>query len=686
MAENSRKSMCKRGILFNLACPIYFSCQDCGKYRGVKNSFNYDVYFARLFKCSDCKVPESKEVMMVRKDKKFLKSVCVPLLTRNNIAYNTMEDHYFYPECGLNPLQNSHSGVLHETLKGAGKEFALKEEPFFIFDDYETGTVVRPDEMEADEIIEFPQFRKSQAVYLGVRNTLVGIWFLNRRVPVDMRRAKDYYICPGLARIQIVEQILPKVARFLSAKGIINYGIIPKSVDYHFETKKKIAIIGSGMSGLACARSLKFHGVECTVYEAKNRMGGRCFDDHSLGVAVGRGAQIVVGYKGNPIYTLMEQSHTKFKIASENCPLIDASNGNFISDAIDEKMDQYRETLHELHKNSVRTINPRKDIRLAESYSRIHQAMGKELGISENLSERVYQFHLGNLEFACGAPLEEVSGRHFDQNENVFTHGGEHLLIQEGVGKLIEELAYSNGRVNVLLEKKVMTVDYTGKRVKLEFADGEVVFVDKVVLTLSNWVMQNNPPTFLPPLPKKKRYSLKKLGCGLIEKVSASFTEPFWKEVISSENYANNKMNFFGHVPESEDKRKLFNIIYDLSDDSNFVLMSYFAADAARHVNDWTEEEKIDAFVKTLQKMFPNKNVNKLDGFATSWGSDPEIGMSYSYIPFNASGRIYDNMAETVEEKLYFAGEGTSRYFPQTITGAYISGQREAAKILLSLK
>lgn len=56
--------------------------------------------------------------------------------------------------------------------------------------------------------------------------------------------------------------------------------------------------------------------------------------------------------------------------------------------------------------------------------------------------------------------------------------------------------------------------------------------------------------------------------------------------------------------------------------------------------------------------------------------------MAYSYLPVGCDGSLYDDIATPVANKVFFAGEATSRAFPQTVSGAYTSGLREACRIL----
>ena len=57
------------------------------------------------------------------------------------------------------------------------------------------------------------------------------------------------------------------------------------------------------------------------------------------------------------------------------------------------------------------------------------------------LENKLLQFHLGNLEFSCAAPLSRVSSLSWDQNEAFPQFSGDHTLLQHGFGALLSNLA-----------------------------------------------------------------------------------------------------------------------------------------------------------------------------------------------------------------------------------------------------
>ena len=75
-------------------------------------------------------------------------------------------------------------------------------------------------------------------------------------------------------------------------------------------------------------------------------------------------------------------------------------------------------------------------------FTDLHQQFKEESGLKfSKLEEGLLQFHVSNLEYACGGSLDKVSAMLWDQNEDYPQFHGPPVLLQDGYTKIIESLA-----------------------------------------------------------------------------------------------------------------------------------------------------------------------------------------------------------------------------------------------------
>jgi polyamine oxidase len=177
--------------------------------------------------------------------------------------------------------------------------------------------------------------------------------------------------------------------------------------------------------------------------------------------------------------------------------------------------------------------------------------------------------------------------------------------------------------------------------------------------------------TFLPALPKSKTDAMKKMAMGHLEKVILRYEEPWWREDQS-------RLNFM-YVS----KAGTYPSFVDLGSEVKPTLMCIYGGDFAEQVvGNGSDEQVVSAINDVLADvsgLAPNEPIAVK---RTDWTHDQYAFGSYSNLVPGASGDEFSVLSEPVGESLFFAGEATIPKVPQTVLGAYLSGLREAARIL----
>ncbi len=422
-------------------------------------------------------------------------------------------------------------------------------------------------------------------------------------------------------------------------------------------TSASVLVLGAGIAGLAAAQALTEQGRSVIILEARNRVGGRMWTDSSLGVPLDLGASWIHGVNGNPITKLAKQFGVKTVPTDDENSIMFNADGSEYSDVEWEETESLFEEIYE--EVALMQEETENDTSLQDAFD----AVLSEYDLSDEQMRRLnYYAYLGtSLEY--GADMNDLSLWEWDQDEEF---GGEEVIFPGGYNQITNGLAKG---LDIRLETVVKTIRYGDDGVVVETTAGDFV-ADQAVVTFPLGVLKQASVKFEPPLPESKQLAIQKLSMGVLNKVYLRFPEVFWDENVETISYLGDVLgewsDWLSFVPFTGEP----------------VLMAFHGGDKGFALENLSDDVIVAGAMKTLQVMFGESVPEPIGVLITRWGKDPFALGAYSHIPPFASGEDYDALFEPVDDKLYFAGEATSREYPSTVHGAYLSGLAAAREML----
>jgi len=412
---------------------------------------------------------------------------------------------------------------------------------------------------------------------------------------------------------------------------------------------KTIIVVGAGISGLAAAKKLKENGFNVIVLEAQSKVGGRLKTNRSLGVAFDEGASWIHGTAGNPIASLAQQAGMNTAFTDDESILAyDIGGVLHIDSNFSDTEDKFYTVLETLKNNGSST----------KSFETVFNEL-----YPTYCNDRLWKFFLSTyLTFDTG-DLNMLSSLLYNEGEEF---GGEERISVNGYDTIPSYLAIG---LNVQLNQKVTKIDYSNTKILVSH-NGTVTEADYVLVTVPLGVLKANKIDFVPSLPNTKQNAIQKVGVNCVNKFLLTWETAFWDDE-----------QYICYTPDIKDKFNYFVNVKKYQPTVN-ALMTFAYADKARQTENMTDQQIIEEIMTHLRDIYGNNIPYPKNILRTKWQTNEYSYGSYSYTAVGTEMRHFDDLAEEIDDKIFFAGEHTEIDYFSTAHGAYLSGIREADKII----
>ncbi len=418
-----------------------------------------------------------------------------------------------------------------------------------------------------------------------------------------------------------------------------------------------LLIIGAGMAGLSAARLLHDAGYQVKVIEGRERAGGRIWTNRELGLPLDLGASWIHGVNNNPVQQLARDFGIETLVTDYDSIRVYYTDGTIIDDSdleyafgafveLIETLDGAREELDSDTSlaNGIETLLAEEDLSAEE----------------RKLADYIITTF---IEHDIATDASELSLWYWDQDGEF---GGRDELFPGGYDQIVNRLAEGlDIRYNEIVER----VTYSENGVVVNTANNTYEG-QRAIVTLPLGVLKQNRVAFSPALPSSKQQAIQRLNMGVLNKVYLRFPQAFW----------DTEPHFVGYIPARKGEWVSWMNLHRYIQEP--ILLAFNSGQFAKQLEGLTDEQIVEQGMSALRSMYGSSIPNPTNWLITRWTQDPFAYGSYSHIPVGASGEDYDRLAEPVANRLFFAGEATSREYPSTVHGALLSGWREAQRIM----
>jgi monoamine oxidase len=454
----------------------------------------------------------------------------------------------------------------------------------------------------------------------------------------------------------------------------------------------RIVVVGAGLAGLTCAYRLKRAGLAAQVYEASDRVGGRCW--------TGRGV-----FSEGQIYErggeLIDQGHTAIRSLAQELDLVLDNlrqaevNGTELLGhfdgapyPFDEMTDDIKAAWQTIHSDVSAAGYPTLfDSFTERGFELDHMSivdwieesipggtdsrLGQLLDVAYNIeygaeSDEQSSLNLLYLLGFVGQGQFRVFGK---SDEKYHVRGGNDQIPARLASRLAGQIATGHELVAL---RRTSSGGYT-----LTFRNGAgttTVAADKVVLALPFSIMRRSVDISGAGFSARKRQAIREQGMGTNSKLHLQFTTRPWSTLGSNgETYSDRGYQTTWDVSRTQAG-------------ASGILVDYTGGDVGASFGSGTPTSRAQQFLAQIEPVLPGLS-QRWNGKATVdfWAGYPWTRGSYSYWKVGQY-TSFAGIEGRQEGNAHFCGEHTSIDFQGYLNGAVETGERAAAEAIADLR
>ncbi|KAL2813926.1 FAD/NAD(P)-binding domain-containing protein [Aspergillus cavernicola] len=481
-----------------------------------------------------------------------------------------------------------------------------------------------------------------------------------------------------------------------------------------------VAIIGAGFAGLRCADILIQNGAQVTIFEARDRVGGRVHQSMVGDHLVDMGPNWIHGTGTNPIVGIAEATGTGIQ-DFEGTQVLFGFYGEVIGEQVAMKISEFLwTTIQEAFEYSN---NQKEGIPADRSFlDFFRERLEERTGFSEE-EKRLCVESCRLWGSYVGSPVERQSLRFFRLEECI---DGNNYFVASTYKDILNHVSRAAlQHADIRFNQPIVGIKASTsarREVTLTTATDETHTFDEVVVTCPLGWLKHNKSAFTPELPPRLSSAIDSISYGRLEKIYVTFPSAFWQTTTTdTAPGTTNNLTFAQflnptYTTHPEDilwNQECFSLAALHGTTAQPTLLFYTYGPCGTHVvnhltslnytatpssQNQEEAQEAQIYLKSLLEPFYSRLPNftpsspsciPLSFTATTWQTDPYAGFG-SYSNFQTGLIEGDRDIEVLrkgmgaERGIWFAGEHTAPFVALgTTTGAFWSGERVAGEVCM---